>query len=65
MVPFGGTLDFIVKMMKCRQMAHPDMSREVVVRYPHGHRSELLLVTAPHLTQRGKPSDILIGPVYP
>ena len=32
---------------------HTKMSRERVVRYPHGCRSELLLTSAPHLTQRG------------
>ena len=44
-------------MEKCQndevspECAHP-ATREVVVRYPHGHDSKLSLVTAPHLTQR-------------
>ena len=40
------------------------MSRERVVRYPPGHRSKLLLVSRPHLTQRGLPGGILNGPVF-
>ena len=35
MVLFGRGVDFIVKMTKCRQLVHTQMSREVVVRYPH------------------------------
>ena len=31
----------------------PRYVRERVARYPHSHRSKLLLVAAPHLAQRG------------
>ena len=37
---FDHTWMFIVKMTKCRPVAHPPVSRERVVRYPHGHTQQ-------------------------
>ena len=38
-------------------------TRERVTRYPHDHRSKLLLVVAPHLVPRGHLGGILNKPV--
>ena len=57
---FDGSREYNVKTTKCRPNVHHP-SRGVVARYPHGHRSKLLLMAAPHLAQRG----ILIDVVYP
>ena len=40
------------------------VTREVVVRYPHGPRNKLLLGSAPHLTQRTASGGILNASVF-
>ena len=49
MAHFDAHTDFSVKMTKCHPNVHTPVTRSGRPRYPHEHRSKLLLVFAPHL----------------